>query len=271
LGPADLPVDADVEFEGLAFSNGATLTGRDFEFNATAHARVSPAGTSMYSVTLPQGVYRVTVRPASDGAMRLDGGGLPAVQVTSLVVDDRHTYEPFTLGGMRQISGSAATADGRPLVGATVEAIPVSCDQPANLADGGDAGSQLKQPGTTAACVPRPQQVIITDTQGSFSLPLDPGGYQLRVKPADGTGFPWVTQSLDPAAATVRLKVPAPFHTSFSLLDANDVPVMRALVKAFLVPDPSDPSSSAQAVELGETLTDGSGQCDLYLDLAPPP
>jgi hypothetical protein len=47
---------------------------------------------------------------------------------------------------------------------------------------------------------------------------------------------------------------------------------MRALVKAFLLPDPASPSSSsAQAVELGETLTDGSGQCDLYLDLATPP
>jgi hypothetical protein len=70
----------------------------------------------------------------------------------------------------------------------------------------------------------------------------------------------------------VRTVVPAPFHASFQLLGANNVPVVRALVKAFLVPAAApDASTSAPAVELGETLTDGSGQCDLYLDLAPPP
>jgi hypothetical protein len=269
LGPGDAPVEAEVEFEGLAFSNGVTLS-PDFEFTTTARARVS-GGASSYSVTLPQGEYRVTVRPVSDGDPDGEAGPPPALYVTTFTANDRTTVMPYPLPAMRTISGTAVTADDRALVGATVEAIPVSCDLSSSpAADAGDGGTSLKQLGSTAACLPRPQQTVVTDpVAGSFSVRLDPGSYRLRVRPAEGTGFPWVTQDLVPSAAgTVRVIVPAPFHASFRLLDGNDVPVARALVRAFLVPDTS---SSAPAVELGETLTDGSGQCDLYLNLAPPP
>jgi hypothetical protein len=271
-GPGDAPVDADVEFEGLAFTNGngATLSYTDFEFNTTAQARSSGSGTSQYRVTLPQGEYRVTVRPVVDSDTYADASMAPALYVTTLLVDDRVTLMDFPqLPPMRKISGTAVIADGRPLIGATVQAIPVGCDQPPDLADGGSA-SRLKQLGDTPSCLPRPQQTLVTDPKGIFSLLVDPGGYQLRVQPAEGTGFPWVTRDLLPSAAgSVRTIVPAPFHTTFQIVDVNDVPVVRALVKAFLVPAAApDASTSAPAVELGETLTDGSGQCDLYLDLA---
>ena len=45
LGPSSLPIDADLEFEGLAFSNGASLSFLDFEFTTTASARISQNGS----------------------------------------------------------------------------------------------------------------------------------------------------------------------------------------------------------------------------------
>jgi hypothetical protein len=273
--PAGFPVDADLEFEGLAFSNGATLSYIHFEFTATASARVSPGGgSSNYAVTLPQGEYRVTIRPVDDGDSDSEGGIAPALQVTTLLVNDRNTLMPFPLYAPHPIAGRVLAADKRPMVGATVEALPVRCDVPALLAET-DAGPALKPIGDTPACLPRPQQTVVTDPKGYFSLPTDPGGYQIRVRPATGTGFPWVTQPLVPSSVgTVQVDVPVPFHASFRILDANDVPVDRALVKAFLAPEGSltpdaSPPPSSPAVELGETLTDGSGQCDLYLALPP--
>ena len=275
LGPTGFPIDADLEFEGVAFSNGAGTTSTDFEFTTSASARVSPnGGSSMYTVTLPQGEYRVTITPVVDGDSDPDAGPLPALQVATMVVDDRNTLVPFEVFALHPIAGRVLATDKRPMVGAMVEALPVSCDIPALLA-ATDGGTPFKQLGNTPACLPRPHQTVITDPKGYFSLPTDPGGYQIRVRPATGTGFPWVTQPLVPSSVgTVQLDVPLPFHASFKIFDANDVPVDRALVKAFLAPEgflTPDASSTppSPAVELGETLTDGSGQCDLYLALPP--
>ena len=154
----------------------------------------------------------MTVRPVSVGGSDSDAGPSPSLQVTTFLADDRHTLQPFQLSALRTVAGRVLTADERPLVGAIVEALPVSCDTPVLLADTNpDAATTLRAIGSTPACLPRPQQTVISDPRGYFSLPVDPGGYEIRVRPAVGTGFPWVTQPLVPSSlGTVQVVVPPP-------------------------------------------------------------
>jgi hypothetical protein len=172
------------------------------------------------------------------------------------------TEQDFALGLPGAVQGQASLADRRPLAGAIVEGVPQSCYVPPAQADGG-ADSTLKPIGTTPLCLPRPQQTV-TAADGSFVLPVDPGSYALRVRPQIGTALPWTTQTLDAGTAAADVVVPAPFHVTFELADPSGAPIAHALVQAFYA---SLSSPTSPAVELGETLTDGSGQVDLYLAL----
>jgi len=114
---------------------------------------------------------------------------------------------------------------------------------------------------------------------GSFELPLDPGSYVLRVRPADASRLPWVTQSLtvEPAsgsapvvpAAPVKFKVPAPVYAGTQLLDPSGTPIVNAIVRAYPMSTPTSPAASstapAPAIELGEAITDVNGHFDLYV------
>jgi hypothetical protein len=114
---------------------------------------------------------------------------------------------------------------------------------------------------------------------GSFKLPLDPGSYVLRVRPANGTGLPWVMQSLtvEPPsgagalvpAAPVMFTVPAPVYAGMQLLDPDGTPIVNATVRAYPMSTPASPGPSSTtptpAIELGEAITDVNGHFDLYL------
>ncbi len=243
---AGAPAAADIIFEALAITgaNGASYT-TNFEFVGRASARPDPAsGADTYSAILPQGLYRVSVRPLT-----------MANQVTII--------DPFTVDGMqgtaeaqsnfavdvpRTAEGTAVVADGRPLAGATVEASPVGCID-----------------GTSSWCLPRAAQTTTTDT-GAFQLALDPGQYVLRVRPADGSRLPWVVQPLsvplDNFGVIVPLvKVPAPMSVGLSLFDPTGNAIVHAVVRAFWLP------AQGSALELGSALTGTDGRYDMYLAL----
>jgi hypothetical protein len=258
------PVGADLVFEGEAFTD---ITGQPnytlFEFVGMASARPAKAGAaSRFSVQLPQGQYRVDVRPADTASPttvfdQVDlqaGGAAPAVT------------KNFILGAMSTVRGSAKVADGRPLEGATVVALPIGCFAPTGVADAATAG---EAPALSPWCLPRPAQTI-TQSDGSFSLALDPGEFALSVRPSDGTRLPWVTYPSFSVAASPPPKplppveVPAPFSAGLTLVDFTGYPVVHAIVRAYWVPPAG---STAAAVELGEAITDANGNYEMYLTL----
>jgi hypothetical protein len=109
--------------------------------------------------------------------------------------------------------------------------------------------------------MPRDAQTTTT-ANGTFVLSLDPGAYVLRVRPQDGTGFPWVTQALlvGPTAVTApAVTVPAPVHAGVRLHDPFDDPVVAAVVRIYQVP------ATGPAVEVASALTDATGTYDLLL------
>jgi hypothetical protein len=235
------PVEADLYFEAESVyiaGQPPALNTANFEYTGTASARLDAGtGASTYSVTLPPGQYRLTVRPTDT---------LHQVTVTPAYTVDPITGapgEPLLVDAPRPVQGFAFVSDGRPLAGAVVDAVPASCS----------ADSLL--------CLPRDARTTCAD-DGSFRLSLDPGGYVLRIQPSDGTHLPWVTQAMvvGSVAVTVpKVVVPAPVHAAQQLLDPLGNPVVAAIVRFYMLP------RNGPAVEVGRALTDTTGVYDMYL------
>ena len=161
------------------------------------------------------------------------------------------------------IRGLATIADGRPLVGATIEA------HAAASARGHARSSPMaarRMSGTT-------------DANGAFSLSVDPGVFDVVVKPADGTGFPWVTAtSVTPAAGdpsgararSARHRGPGARAGRSDPQGREERPSRlraRARVRPFPVGAmPAVPGTPP--IELGSWLTDATGHLTMFI--APP-
>jgi hypothetical protein len=212
-------------------------------------------GRSIFSVQLPPGQYLVVARPVA---------GAPASSAVTLAALDAPEFGPYVapaiaLASTQLVSGIVDAADMRPLSQATIEAIPAACAPlPGGLYDSPFL--------SMIACLPRSAQTT-TAADGSFSLALDPGQYLLRVQPADGTRFPWVTRSISVANDSVTLEpivVPLPVSVGLRLVDPNDNPIVQALVSVYSLP------ASGPAIEIGSALTDGNGQYEMFVALAQP-
>jgi hypothetical protein len=124
--------------------------------------------------------------------------------------------------------------------------------------------------------LPRYAQAL-TQSDGTFSVALDPGTYRLRVSPAQGSRLPWVTETITvgPASKTLPpIAIPAPVQLSMTLQDSTGNPatntpgnpVSSALVRVFT--QPSFSAGASPPIELGQAITDAAGDFDVYL--APP-
>ena len=247
-GAADgAPVEADLSFEAIdVYESGQLLPNpTNFEYTGLASARVDATGNSTYAVSLPPGDYRLTVRPT-------DVAHAVTVVQPFAVLPSAGTQisDDLTAAAPTPVSGAAVTGDGRPLAEATVEVVAVACVQ---------AGTTL--------CLPRGAQTV-TAADGSFSLALDPGGYELRIRPQDGTRFPWVVLPLlvGPTPVTLAtVTIPAPVSAGLRLLDDYGNPIVDAIVRAYLLPSQGTGGAPPAAVEIGQAITDASGQYDMYL------
>jgi hypothetical protein len=252
MNPAGKPIEADLIFTAIDITNvaGAPYPS-NFEFVTRASARVdSQTGAAFYSVLLPRGDYEIAARPLDTAS---------AVTVVTRSVGgpaDTMTGEDIFVGALRSLEGSAVIADGRPLAGATVEVVPAQC--PTSLQSPADSGP-------SASCMPRSAQTT-SAVDGSFALEVDPGGYWLRVRPADGSRLPWVVRPVTVGLGSLTVptvEIPAPASVGMTLKLGNETNVIAdAIVRVF-----TDPSNGPP-VEVGRAFTDGSGNYEMYL--APP-
>jgi hypothetical protein len=269
------PVEADLVFEATgidALQGGRYALNRvNFEYAVRVSARMDGSGASRYAVALPQGEYRISIRPldllpaqASDPPPEpiygvttvgpfIVGPPGPNVMLSNLANAAPLSLVPTPDGALfvdvvQSIQGSVMVGDMRPLSGATVEAIPELC---ANALSG-------------AACLPRARQTT-TSGEGKFIISLDQGTYVLRVRPAEGTRLPWVWKSLVVGSAPtppVKFLVPAPANAGLTLRDplVGQDPVVNAIVRVFR------PSGQPTTwVEIGRAITDATGHYDMYL------
>ncbi len=251
------PVKADLVFTATDITDrtGTPFSPTSFEFVARAAASVDPTtGESSYSVLLPRGHYQVVVVPRDmSNAMtvvsrRADGQG------------DTMAGEDVFVGALSAVQGRAVVADGRPLAEALMDVVPTQCSMTSQA-------TVVTDP--SAPCMPRPAQTTTAD-DGSYVFALDPGGYLLRIRPADGSRLPWGMRSVTVGLGTLNVApfvIPAPVQVDMTLEPSAPMPCINcignAIVRVF-----TDPSPESPAIELGRTITDSNGHFQMYL---PPP
>ncbi len=259
--PAGAAVPADVYFTATDITepSGGKFP-PNFEFATHVSTTTDPrTGESTYSVLLPQGDYQVAVRPTD---------GSNAIVVASRGVGgegNEMTGEDFDVLPLVALSGSAVVADRRGLAEAIVEVLPTQCSSSFEVSGVPDPGG---------ACLPRPASTQ-TALDGTFTLSVDPGQYLLRIRPRQGSKLPWKIQPIVVGTAPYpagRVVVPAPIDLGMQLTDsagnknvAGDNPVINAVVRVFTYP-----TQTAPAVQLGEAITDGNGNYEMYI-AAPDP
>jgi hypothetical protein len=219
-----------------------------------------------FNVTLPQGLYSVTIDPTDPSS----GFAKSIVQAQFPPVGDCLAKRAITGQTLQSVTlvpvtGSAAVADGRPLAYATVSFAP--------------AAFLLTDPSAPAAADwPRSFQVT-TDANGNFSAQIDPGTYDITVRPVDGTRFPWVVATAlsfpqPPGACPLSFSVPAPSLLSLTLQDSTGTAVKQAVVRAYAFV-PCTPVVTEQcndvALQIGEAYTDTNGSFEMYLAPTPFP
>jgi hypothetical protein len=236
------PVEADLVFEASAiYTSGAPAPNdTNFEYAESASARLdATGGAAVWSAVLPPGQYTVMARPLAQGQS--------VTLVQSFQVDPADAPlgdQGVTLSAQQPVTGQAVLSDGRPLSGATVEAVPSQCAV-----------------GQSDACLPRFAETM-TAADGGFELLLDQGGYTLRIAAADGTGFGWLVQTVLVGPAPVQLPkytVGVPARTTLVLHDPLDNAIVGAVVSVYEIP------SKGPAFELGRAITDSSGFYEMYL------
>lgn len=213
-----------------------------------------------YSVSLPRGTYDVAVTPDPTVAPLAVTYGRVDVLTTSPGGTDNYIQTgsafDFVVRPPVAVSGHVALSDGRPLGGIVVAA--------------------SRALGASTPAVP-PKLVDLarstrttTDETGAYSLPLDPGTYDISVEVPPSAGYAWgvapesvvVAPGASPPAP-LDITVPAPYDASFRLYDSGGGFVQGALVQVFAPLDPSNPNSAQ--VQIGEGTTDSQGALVLYL------
>jgi hypothetical protein len=276
------PVSGNVHFVSTALyylaDSACTVTKADATLLhydvvvATADRLDPPGAVGQYSVVLPPGQYTITVdpdpvsgfaktqiKPVADASSGITT--LPKADATT--EDCTATEDTFdiSLEPQLHVTGTVLIADGRALANATVDLTPAasllaSLPLPVAQVDG-----------------PRPFEVT-TAADGSFSASVDPGMYDVTVRPVDGTRFPWIVSPAHTFSKSNtkldRLFIPAPVPLSLTLHDPlADLPIAQAVVSAYAFTSCSPAPCNGVALQIGQGFTDGNGSFQMFLTPVP--
>lgn len=150
-----------------------------------------------------------------------------------------------------------------PAMGATFEVVPSIL-----LSKVGVLRSALAQ---TPSLPPSASVPIIDDKNGAFLLPVDPGDFDLSLRPADTSNFAWwvlPAKKIDAASASsslmARLMLPVPIEGTITIPSRDDATV-RVVLRSASVRAYAKVPSGTGVTKVGETRTDDSGHYSLGL------
>jgi hypothetical protein len=248
------PLPAPVSFTGVIAQGDGALTGIPSRLTFTSSGLFTREGesdttlkyatavftddTGHFATVLPSGRYEVTIEPT-------EGTGFSkATETLDTAATVARTFRPPP----RTVAfGRAVLADGRPLSGADVIALPSAA------------------PLVGGAVEPRPARTR-TDREGNFKFEVDQGEYNLMVDPQAGTDFPRVIQirSFSGSSADVgEIIVAPPARLPIQLKDPSVTgnPIIRAVVRVFA----ELPGRGPPVLEIGQGMTDSDGRCEILL------
>jgi hypothetical protein len=267
------PISAWIDFisvpgpESLSQGTAQDLTNVDIRYRTSLHT--APDGT--YSVTLPRGPYDIIITPDPST-------GYAVTFLNHRVADDTvaNSGDHLIQSGIglpvnlpAQLSGHVTLTNGLALGGVTVEARPSLNQFPSNTI-----------PAELATALPsvmpaQRSRTTLTDANGFYSMPVDPGIYDVFAQVPASSGFAWgVTTSHEVLAPTavldggptatsgsVDIQVPAPVDVTMSLYVPNSSGVVSgALVRAYVAAGPN-----STQIQIGQGMTDSNGVLKLLL------
>lgn len=222
----------------------------------SAPVRTGPSGE--FSVILVDGTYEIVVTPPTDANDGHNHLGISVVQNVRIAMPAAGVPaimgQVFTLPERAELDGKVMTSDGRPMVGATIEA---------------SALGRLLEVGPETA-FNRSNQTI-TGADGAFALPLDLGVYDLTLKPPMDSDFPWVILTnfavppLVESMTDQMLMFSGPIPLQGVVRDESGEPLSNVEVRAFAVIDGLD--GGLRSVQIGRAISESDGS---YLVLLPP-
>ncbi len=231
------PVVADVVIR----SERVYISDPELEFSQSLSwsTTLSTDRDGLFATTLPRGEYKLTLVPRAPG--------LATTQTTMLVdlVNEVQAGKSFTVGSGLTVRGVARVSDGRALAGAEIEFVAAAASRDLNHAP---PLVTLRAARTT------------TSSDGTFELVADAGTYDLVVRPASGSGLPWIVRSdveisvADRKREAIEVSVPAPIQLSMALRDPAGNPIPWAWVRVYA---PAD--GAVVPIEIARGLSDTNG------------
>jgi hypothetical protein len=273
-GKGDLGVRANVRFFSISLEGALGITA---VFNPSAVTD----DQGHYTIKLFPGQYRVVATPdvTTQDALMPPTTSAPApsgasvaspwaiTEIPQVPISKTTAVRDIQLNPKINLRGTALSdPNGAPAMGATFEADPSIL-----LTKVGVLRSALAQ---TPALPPSASVPIVDDKTGAFSLPVDPGDFDLSLRPSDTSNFAWwvsPAQQIDSTRASTslmtRLMLPVPIEgtiTVHDLSDPND-PNKRTILSNATVSAYAKVPSGTGVTKVGETRTDDQGHYRLGL------
>lgn len=252
------PLAADLIAELDSGSNDSTGLIAQYQAVSTSDAQ------GRFEIELVPGSYRVTAVP-KDGATYALQTSTWSVAATPKDQSGRLV----TIPASASLTGVVRRQNqNQPLANATILAVPSRFGKRPTFLD------RLLRPAEATGVR---SQMGMTDEDGSFDLPLDPGVYDVTVRPPEESGYPWAvlpnTTIKEAGQSLTNIEIGNPVAYSGKVTvpgltpESPRVAMPGALVRFYaLVGDTADPAApTVSAVEIGQTRADSGGRYRLLL------
>ena len=225
----------------VRFSSNNIFEGRSqLGLEGTFSASTTTSDDGRFGVELLSGLYTVTVTPPEDA----ENAWAPLSAEASVVEELVTELEDLVLPSQIALFGSCRTFAGDPASGVTVLARAR-----------GDLG-ELQRSQETAS-----------SQQGEFRLSIDAGRYDMLVKVADTTGFPWLAEpelvmSTERGDIMRDYTLPPPIVVRGTLQAAGGTIVAGAQIRAYVFESDGD---EVRPIQVAETVSADDGSYRLLI------
>jgi hypothetical protein len=254
---ADLsPVPATVLIQSKALLGGA------FGGNIAYKTTVSSDAEGMFSAALLPGEYTVIAIPSSSNSFAISSASW------TILAGDLGGGKRIQVNPKSAIKGTVMTPSGEPVHDTPAFLQASAASTSSLLASLLDVSSLLPTSTTTS-----------TDPSGVFQLSVDPGDFDLSLRPEEGTSLPWLARSKIEVKETEvpevkdlgALVLTHPVLIRGQVRSPHNHVLGGSQLRAWLTLPPTgeprgdDPMAGATAIQIGETTASADGSFTLYL------
>lgn len=223
----------------VRFSSNSIFEESELGLEGTFSGSTTTNDEGSFSVTLLPGVYAVIVTPPTDTA-----NTWAPLSAEAFVTKDVTEIKDLVLPSQIALSGSCTTFAGDPANGVTVLARAR-----------GDLG-ELQRSRETAS-----------SSDGTFRLTVDAGRYDMLIKVADTTGFPWLVEpelvmSAERGEISRDYRLPPPIVVRGMLQTADGATVGGAQIRAYIFESGGE---ELRPIQVAETVSEVDGTYRLLI------